>query len=199
MAPACVLSRQPQSFAIPFHAIDPKDDDGAYLAPLFRLSAIGKELARLTYLMPNKIISIAVVEEDVADGTDWWLVFARSHPVRLLEFRNWLSKRVPAELDLGRMVVLTPMLQRRFRWGDARTTPELMEALRLEARLPYSMDELLTARRDLAAYELTSRRPAESPATHPVLATRRAQVALMVRDHMHDSYLVDRLQQGIST
>jgi hypothetical protein len=200
MAPACVIGKQPQSFAIPYHAVDSKDD-GEYLTPLLRLSQIGAELTRLAYSTPNRIVSWAIVEEDViTEGppdTDWWLVITRSHPLRLLEFRNWLSKRVPAEVDLERMVALTPMLQRRFGWGDARTTPELMEALRVEARLPCSMDVLTTARRDLAAYELKLRQPANIMVANPILATRRGQTALMVRDQLHDSYLVDRLQQSI--
>ena len=129
MAPACVIGKQPQSFAIPYHAADSKDD-GVYLTPLLRLSQIGAELTRLAYSTPNPIVSWAIVEEDViTEGgppdTDRWLVLARSRPLRLLEFRTWLSKRVPTEVDLDRMVPLTTMLQRRFGWGDVRTTPEL--------------------------------------------------------------------------
>ena len=49
MAPACVIGKQPQSFAIPYHAADSKDDDGVYLTPLLRLSLIGAELTGLAY------------------------------------------------------------------------------------------------------------------------------------------------------
>ena len=64
MAPACVIGKQPQSFAIPYHAVDSKDD-GVYLTPLLRLSQIGAELTRLAYSTPNRIVSWAIVEEDV--------------------------------------------------------------------------------------------------------------------------------------
>ena len=63
-------------------------------------------------------------------GTHWWLVIARAKPQKLVEFKHWLSKRVPDGLDTDRLVPLAPWLQRRLGWGDVRTTPELLDALK---------------------------------------------------------------------
>ena len=43
--------------------------------------------------------------------------------------KSYLRARVQS-LDLERMTTLTLWLQRRLGWGDARTTPELLEALK---------------------------------------------------------------------
>ena len=47
----------------------------------------------------------------------------------LSHFYDWLSTRVQ-DLDLERMKTVTLWHQRRFGWGDARTTPQLLEALK---------------------------------------------------------------------
>ena len=82
------------------------------------------------------------------------------------------TRRVP--LDLEGMTTLTPWLQRRLGWGDARTPPELLAALKEEARMrPRNLGELcglLSARRDVAKAELRLRQPrttADPPATQP--------------------------------
>ena len=47
---------------------------------------------------------------------------------------DWLRTRVQ-DLDLERMETVTVWHQRRFGWGDVRTTPEILGALQQEARL----------------------------------------------------------------
>ena len=108
------------------------------------------------------------------------------------------TRRVP--LDLERMTTLTPWLQRRLGWGDARTTPELLEALKEEARMrPRNLGELcglLSARRDVAKAELRLRQPrATVDPGHPILRTSVGELALLAR-RQGIVELLDELQQA---
>ena len=99
------------------------------------------------------------------------------------------------------MTTLTPWLQRRLGWGDARTTPELLKALEEEALLkPRTLGELgglLSARRDVANAELQLRQPrATANPGHPNLATYMGELALRACKHVGDVSLLNKLQQA---
>ena len=146
--PTCVLAQSPQAFAIPVSADSPRQPAG-YLHPLMPLCCGAKELTRVAYGTKCQIQATAIVEEP---GKGWWLVLGLASPQTAHNFKSYLRARVP--LDLERMTTLTPWLQRRLGWGDARTTPELLKALTEEARLkPRTRGELfglLSVRQDVA-------------------------------------------------
>ena len=69
--------------------------------------------------------------------------------------------------------------QRRLGWGDARTSPELLEALRRECASLGRGSELSWERRELAAEELRLRDPGPAPKSdHPVMATSMGLLAV---------------------
>ena len=113
-------------------------------------------------------------------------------------FKSYLRTRVQS-LDLERMTTLTPWLQRRLGWGDARTTPELLEALQKVARWQRhcKWSSLLAVRREVAKAELRLRKPrvATNPG-HPILATSMGELALLARKNMGDASLLNELQQA---
>ena len=111
-----------------FNFRDPADT-AAYLQPLVCLGSIAKELTKRAYGTKCQIQAVAIVEEV---DTQWWLVLGLASPQPMQNVKSYLRTRVP--LDLVRMTTLTPWLQRRLGWGDARTTPELLEALKQLAR-----------------------------------------------------------------
>ncbi len=86
MAPVCVISGQPQSFAVPHGGTDSSSrETGVYIEPMLRLGQIATELARVAYGGAGHIQSMAIVEEQscLECGTVWWLVFTRSSPAKL--------------------------------------------------------------------------------------------------------------------
>ena len=121
-------------------------------------------------------------------------------PQTAQHFKSYLCKRVQS-LDLESMTTLTPWLQRRLGWGDARTTPELLETLKEEARLqPHNSGELfglLSVRRDVAKAELRLRQPrtTDDPG-HPILSTYMGELALRARKLFGDVQLLNQLQQA---
>jgi len=154
-----VLTDHPQTFAVPVRGPEGNPTIQEFAATLLRLAHVATELAKVAYGGPSHIENLAIVEEELPEsGTDWWLVIARAKPVKLVEFRQWLSKRVPGDVDTGRLAVLTPMLQRRLRWGDVRNTSDLLEALKKDSRLPlWIRQPLHMARRELSKEELRLR------------------------------------------
>ena len=85
------------------------------------------------------------------------------------------------DLDLERTETMTVWHQRRFGWGDVRTTPEILAALQQEARLrPRTLRELgkQQARRELAKAELRLRQPQTTASAYCTLATYVGERAL---------------------
>ena len=199
MAPVCVQAAHPQTFAVPVRGPGGNAAIQEFAEPLLRLGHVAVELAKVAYGGPSHIVNLAIVEEELLEsGTEWWLVIARAKPVKLGEFRQWLSKRVPDNVDTGRVAALTPMLQRRLRWGDVRNTSDLLEALKKESRLPLRLRgcKLHVARRELAKEELRLRRvntESDKLADHPLLATSRGQLALKARKLLGDEEALQEL------
>ena len=111
---------------------------------------------------------------------------------------SWLRTRVQ-NLELKRMATLTVWLQRRFGWGDARTTPEILGALQQEARLrPHSLRELgmHQVRRELAKAELRLRQPQTTASANPILATSVGERALKAHKIWNDTGLLQELMQA---
>ena len=98
------------------------------------------------------------------------------------------------------MTPLTPWLQWRLGWGDARTTPELLKALRGEGRLrARNLSELcglLSARRDVARAELRLRQPRATATANPILATKAGERALKARQIWNDTVPLQELLQA---
>ena len=182
MAPACILSGAPQSFAIPLRDSTPLHDVRGYTAPLRELEAIARHLVGAAYGGTQQIVGAAIVEEPLEGATRWWLVLTRGCETKAAHVKQWLRKRLPPEchLDVEHVETLTPFMQRRLGWGDARTTAELLEALRRESALPPARgDDLLDARLELAAEELNLRVPAATREfDHPVMATSLGRKAI---------------------
>ena len=191
--PTCVLARSPQAFAIPVDGHDLKDLK-KYLQPLQQLGSIAAELTKLTYGTGCQIQAVAIVEEQ----EKWWLVLGLTRPTKRMNLIDWLRTRVQG-LDLERMETVTVWHQRRFGWGDVRTTPEILAALQQEARLrPNTLRELgkHQARRELAKAELRLRQPrATANPDHPILATYMGELALRARKQ-EDASLLNELQQA---
>ena len=151
--PTCVLARSPQAFAIPVDGHDLKDLK-KYLQPLQQLGSIAAELTKLTYGTGCQIQAVAIVEEQ----EKWWLVLGLTRPTKRTHLIDWLRKRVQ-DLDFDSMETVTVWHQRRFGWGDVRTTPEILAALQQEARLrPRTLRELgkHEVRRELAKARVTA-------------------------------------------
>ncbi len=79
MAPACVLSGAPQSFAIPLSDSTPHHDVGGYAAPLRELEAIARHLVGAAYGGTQQIVGAAIVEEPLKGATLWWSLCERQH------------------------------------------------------------------------------------------------------------------------
>ena len=155
-----------------------------------------KELTKVAYGTTCQIQAVAIVEEP---KKEWWLVLGLASPQSAHNFKSYLRARVP--LDLERMTPLTPWLQRRLGWGDARTTPELLKALTEEARLqPRNRGEVFSlpwVRQDVAKAELRLRQPrATADPGHPVLSTYMGYFALRARKLCGDVQLLNQLQQA---
>ena len=156
-----------------------------------------KELTRVAYGTKCQIQAAAIVEEP---GKGWWLVLGLASPQTAHNFKSYLRTRVQS-LDLERMTTLTPWLQRRLGWGDARTTPELLDWLQKEARLqPRNRSELfglLSVRRDVAKAELRLRQPrTTADPGHPILSTYMGYLALRARKFFGDAQLLSHMQQA---
>ena len=177
MAPACALVDKPQCFAVPL-AASSGVDVATYAEPLQRLGEISQGLVR--YHSPAVLAGFAVVEERSNDTSVWWLVLNLSRPMKLVEFKTWLGRHAPGEFQMDRTATMTPMIQRRFGWGDVRSTPQLLEALAAEVQLPVYRrgDELLRERQLLAGDELLLRCPAELTAESAILRTSMGRHAL---------------------
>ena len=140
-----------------------------------------KELTRVAYGTKCQIQAAAIVEEP---KKEWWLVLGLASPQSAHNFKSYLRARVP--LDLEGMTPLTPWLQRRLGWGDARTTPELLKALTEEARLKIrtraELFGLLSERKEAAKKELRLRQPrVTADPGHPILCTYMGYLALRAR------------------
>ena len=127
--PTCVPAPVPQAFVIPADGHGP-EDLGKYSQPLQLLGSIAKALTRATYGTNCQIQAVAIVEEQ----KEWWLVLGLTRPTKRSHLIGWLRTRVQ-DLDLERLETVTVRHQRRFGWGDVRTTPEILVALQQEARL----------------------------------------------------------------
>ena len=197
MTPVCVKAAHPQTFAVPVRGPEGRPAIREFAEPLLRMGRVAVELAKVAYGGPSHIANLAILEEELpAGGTEWWLVIARAKPMKLVEFRQWLSKRVPDSVDTGRLAALTPMLQRRLGWGDVRNTPDLLEALKKESRLPLRFRgcQLHQARRQLAKEKLRLRRVnTDELAGHPLLATSRGRLALKARQLLGDGEMLEEL------
>ena len=122
--PTCVLVKSPQAFAIPVSGNCDLRKPAEYIEKLIPLCCDAKELTKVAYGTTYQIQAAAIVEEP---KKEWWLVLGLASPQSAHNFKSYLRARVP--LDLEGMTPLTPWLQRRLGWGDARTTPELLKAL----------------------------------------------------------------------
>ena len=114
MAPACVLSRAPQSFAIPLSVPTSFDSVTEYVKPLQQLEAIARHLVASSYGGTQQIVGAAIVEEPTLAETAWWLVFTRGSGTKASNVKQWLRGRLPPDcrLDVDRLQTLTPMMQR---------------------------------------------------------------------------------------
>ena len=124
----------------------------------------------------DRIQAVAIVEEQ----DKWWLVLGLTRPTKRTHLIDWLRKRVQ-DLDFDSMETVTVWHQRRFGWGDVRTTPEILAALQQEARLrPRTLRELgkQQARRELAKAELRLRQPQTTASAKWILATSVGERAL---------------------
>ena len=194
--PTCVLVQEEQAFAIPVSGQYNLRESAKYLQPLMQLCCVARELPTVLYGTKYKLQAVAIVEEPMKE---WWLVLSLASPQTAQHTKNYLRTRVP--LDLEGMTTLTPWLQRRLGWGDARTTPELLEALKEEARMrPRNLGELcglLSARRDVAKAELRLRQPrTTADLGHPILSTYMGELALRTRKQLEDASLLNELQQA---
>ena len=193
MAPACVLSRAPQSFAIPLSdATSSFENVTEYIKPLQQLEAIARHLVASSYGGMQQIVGAAIVEEPLPAETAWWLVLTRSSGTKASNVKQWLRGRLPPDcrLDVDQLLTLTPMLQRRLGWGDVRTSPELLEALRRERALLDRGSDLVWERRELAAQELRLRESGPTPkGDHPVMVTSIGRLALRKNKGGDDSLL----------
>ena len=82
------------------------------------------------------IDKIVLVEETQnQDKRIWWLVVHLSQPTKVSNFKAWIERRT-SDFDLAKLEFLTPMLQRRFGWGDVRNTPEFLKELQTMRSVP---------------------------------------------------------------
>ena len=212
MIPSCTLSPVPQSFALPYR-VEKQDffgkpapgaeATGKYLQPLATLARTAQHLWMAAYGGRSCIVNSAVVEETLDDSTIWWLIFTRTAPSKENKVREWLRGRLPpGTLNADDLQPLTPWLQRRLGWGDARTTPEFLTLLRQEAQLPCLSfkDELVADRHRLAAEELRIREPQVPSAfsTNPVSRTCWGRLAYTCKQYGSDD-MVGLLESTAAT
>ncbi len=127
-----------------------------------------------------------------------WLVLGMTRPTKRTHLIHWLRKRVQ-DLDFDSMETVTVWHQRRFGWGDVRTTPEILAARQQEARLrPRTLRELgkQQARRELAKAELRLRQRQTTASANPILATSVGQRALKARKICSDTEPLQKLMQA---
>jgi len=124
------------------------------------------------HLVHNGVVTrFAITAEKVDDGYNWWFTVCCREPRPLSNirrsFRTCLEKdhRAPKRYEV---FTLTPTIQRRLGWGDARTDDAFVSALVNELHTlkwhpthgSYAVnDEFTQARSDLAAEELMLRVP----------------------------------------
>ena len=92
-----------------------------------------------------------------------------TRPTKRTHLIDRLRKRVQ-DLDFDSMETVTVWHQRRFGWGDVRTTPEILAALQQEARLGQrTLRELgkHQVRRELAKAELRLRQSSPTRSSPP--------------------------------
>ena len=138
----CVLTHMPQSFAV--HVTGPpalSTDVAAYLKPAQYLDWIGRCTMSTDYAA-----NYAIAEQTEASGvTVWWLVFSCTRPRDLNHVQRWLDSHMataarlavrmdttPVGLVLSKVEQLSPLLQRKLLWGDARTTPAMLDSFNAE-------------------------------------------------------------------
>ena len=137
MIPSCIASSEPHSFAAPLRVgkqdIDvlstgaPADVDRMmqeYLRLVAMLSKVARHLWATSYGSAVRIRGSAIIEETLEDSTVWWLLYTKVKPSKLCEEKKWLKKHLgtDTEIDVDDLLILNPWLQRRFGWGDVRTT-----------------------------------------------------------------------------
>ena len=124
MAPACVLSRAPQSFAIPLCDSASLGSVTEYVKPLQQLEPIARHLVASSYGGTQQIVGAAIVEEPMLAETVWWLVFTRGSGTKVSNVKQWLRGRLPPDcsLDADRLQTLTPMMHRRLGWGSLQSS-----------------------------------------------------------------------------
>ena len=133
---ACVLTRMPQSFAVhltgppaPLGASTASPEVEAYTRPARALEAVGNCMVAQGFAT-----NYAVAEASGVIGiseTTWWLIFLCGQATQLDHVQRWLDKRCQRTRQppaLSKVVHLTPLLQRRLLWGDARTTPAIVDS-----------------------------------------------------------------------
>ena len=210
MVPSCISTPTTHSFAVPWRVDNEGNAKGntkeeehlrfaKYLQPLKTLANAARHLMLVAYGGKSAILSTAIVEETLETSTVWWLVLTHSTPTKDFKMKSWLAKHLPpiSGLDIDSLTTLTPWLQRRLGWGDARTTPDLLDALQREARLPALClkDELVVYRHELAREELRLRQPshAPSPQSCPALRTHLGHQACIAQQLMGDNEMVERI------
>ena len=165
---ACVLTCMPQSFAVcmtgppaprPSQTASPEVD--AYTWPAHALDAVGRGMVAQGFAT-----NYAIAEASGEIETTWWLIFLCGQATQLDHVQRWLNircQRTREPLALSKVVHLTPLLQRRLLWGDARTTPAIVDNLNAELKaLGPSIRGLALDRAELTEQELLLRVPKQS-------------------------------------
>ena len=196
MFPECITTPNPQSFAIPYQTEKltmAHPNMGKYVQNIAKLANAAKHLWGVAYGGKGFIVSSAIVEEVLDNSTVWWLIFTHITPTKEYKVKSWLYKHLPPDtgLDVEGLQTLSPWLQRRFGWGDIRTTPKLIEGLQQEARLPMfsSKDKLVAHRHELAREELRIRQPEKRPTQLPILNTQWGHKARLAQELGDDELL----------
>jgi len=158
-----------------------------YLQPLALLLRAAQHLWLVGYGGNSVIQNSAIVEETLESSTIWWLVFTRIAPIKENVLKAWLRKHLPPDtLDVESLQTLNPWLQRRLGWDDVRTTPEFLQLLRQETRLPsFSFNDGLVAdRHQLARAEMQIREPRVPVfSSDPVSCTRWGHFAYLAEQY----------------
>ena len=187
---ACVLTRMPQSFAVhltgppaPLRASTASPEVEAYTRPARALDAVGSCMVAQGFAT-NYAVAEASGDIGIRETT-WWLIFLCGQATQLDHVQRWLDKRCQRTRQppaLSKVVHLTPLLQRRLLWGDARTTPAIVDSFTAELKaLGWTeslgsgaiRDGFAATRADLTAQELLLRVPKQSAE-----ATQAADLAL---------------------